>query len=75
MALTHDQAILSVTTKGADLRKAIDALEARLDAYPEARIISLNHNVDQWAGFFSAKTSLVAVVEFTPPSSNEAAAG
>lgn len=75
MALIRDQAILTVTTKGADLAKAIDALEALLDAYPEARIISLTHNIDQWAGFLSAKTTLVAVVEYTPPSSGEAATG
>ena len=73
MALTHTQAILTVTTKGADIAKAVEALETRLDAYPEARIISLNHNIDYWAGFFSARSTVVAVVEYTPAQANKTA--
>ena len=75
MALTQDQAILTVTTKGADVAKAVEALKALLDDYPEARIISLTHNIDQLAGLLGAKTTLLAVVEYTPSRSGEAATG
>ena len=73
MALTPNQAILTVTTKGAEVAKAIVALEALLEAYPDARIITLTHNIDQLAGMFSGKTTLVAVVEYTPSRSDDTA--
>ena len=67
MALAADQSILSVTTKGVDVAGAIDQLKAQLDGYPEARITSLTHNISAWSGW-SGKTTVVAVIEYTPSS-------
>lgn len=48
MSLVPEQAILSVQTSGKDVAEAIDELHVQLEAYSNARITSLDFDVDPW---------------------------
>jgi hypothetical protein len=65
MALIPTQTLVTVTVPGYNMELAADALRQALVPYADARIIALTRNTN-WAGSFFGKTSLVAVVEYTP---------
>ena len=65
MALIPKQAIVTVTVPGYNLKPAADALNRALDPYADARIVHL-HRHTNWMTAFLGRTSLMAVVEYTP---------
>ena len=65
MALISTQAIVTVSVPGFNLAPAADALRRALIPYANARIVAL-HRHTNWATAFWGKTSLLAVVEYTP---------
>lgn len=65
MALVPYQGLVTVTVPGYYLGKAVDKLDAELQAYPDARIVALTHQANYFAAF-SGRTTVVAVVVYTP---------
>jgi len=65
MALIPTQTLVSVTVPGYELSRAADALHLALKAYPDARIVALTRSTN-WITSFFGRTSLLAVVEYTP---------
>ena len=65
MALISTQALVTVSVQGYDLKPAADALRQALIPYADARIVQL-HRHTNWASAFWGRTSLMAVVEYTP---------
>jgi hypothetical protein len=65
MALIPTQALVTVVVPGYNLEPAAEALRQALVPYADARIVTLTRNTN-WATSFFGKTSLLAVVEYTP---------
>lgn len=65
MSLAAGQALVTAVARGIDLAGAADDLRGQLQAYPDARIISLTQQTNvltSWSG----RTTLVAAIEYTP---------
>ena len=65
MSLISTQALVTVSVSGYNLAPAAEALRRALVPYADARIVHL-HRHTNWASAFWGRTSLLAVVEYTP---------
>lgn len=65
MALIPTQALVTVTVPGYDLERAAAELDRALVPYADARIVALTRTTN-WMTTLFGKTSLLAVVEYTP---------
>lgn len=65
MALTHTQALVTVTVRGNDLGRASESLRQALLPYSDARIIALTQKTN-WMSSLLGTTAILAAIEYTP---------
>ena len=65
MALIPTQTLVTVSVSGYNLEPASAALRQALIPLPDARIVALTRQTN-WMTAFWGRTSLLAVVEYTP---------
>ncbi|WP_104083546.1 hypothetical protein [Cryobacterium sp. Y11] len=65
MALIPTQTLVTVSVPGYSLENASEALRLALIPLPDARIVAVTLQTN-WMSAFFGKTSLLAVVEYTP---------
>ena len=70
MSLTTEQAIVTVTVTGTDLKDAPGKLADVLEPYPNARIVTLVKQ-SHWLNPMRCRASLLAVIEYDSPAAEQ----